>query len=132
MNISINKLITLINTLTIIITTVMIILLLVILYVNYQSKKPDKKKYAKKNIEVIEKALKLYKINFGKYPNSLEELTIAKQNHKPYLKELPSDPWNNSYFYSLLKNETYEIISYGADEKKGGIAEDEDIVKISE
>ena len=47
----------------------------------------------------------------------------------PYLKkEIPADSWGNLFVYrSPGRNGGYEIVSYGADGKEGGEADNADI-----
>lgn len=47
----------------------------------------------------------------------------------PYLDvyEIPQDPWDNDYVFSVNENGRYEIITYGADGQPGGDGENADI-----
>ena len=86
-------------------------------------------------IENLAAALDMFRFDVGRYPTTQEGLQALRQRpaglerwNGPYLKkEVPRDPWGNAYFYrSLDQNETYEIISYGADGMAGGSGENAD------
>ncbi len=94
---------------------------------------------AKQDIGAIVAALKLYKLDNGRYPSTeqgLKALTEkpgsepVPQNWKPggYLEKAPKDPWGNGYLYLMpgLKAEM-EVLSYGADGQQGGEGHDADI-----
>ncbi|SMB94714.1 type II secretion system protein G (GspG) [Desulfonispora thiosulfatigenes DSM 11270] len=55
---------------------------------------------AKADIKIIETAVELYKMDEGKYPDSLDKLKSK------YLKSIPNDPWDNDY--KLGKDGTVE------------------------
>ena len=97
---------------------------------------------AKIQIESIETALKLYKLDNGIYPDTeqgLEALVqppdsgnVPKNWRKGgYLEKgkVPKDPWGHDYVYMSpgVENE-YDIISYGADGEPGGEGDNADIV----
>ena len=96
---------------------------------------------AKLQIESVETALKLYKLDNGSYPETeqgLEALieqpetgTIPKKwRKKGYLEKgrLPKDPWGNNFVYlSPGVHDDYDIISYGADGVPGGEDKNKDI-----
>lgn len=58
---------------------------------------------ARADIANIGLALKMYEIDNGEYPSSLQSLIAnagAKNWHGPYLEQgLPKDPWGNDYQY---------------------------------
>lgn len=95
---------------------------------------------AKVDIQAIETALKLYKLDNSKYPTTdqgLEALISPPETGDAdnwreggYLdkKSLPKDPWSNPYIYlSPGLHGDYDIISYGADKMPGGEKENADI-----
>lgn len=96
---------------------------------------------AKVQIENLSSALKMYRIDNGKYPSTeqgLEALVsqpqtgdIPKKWKKGgYLakKQVPKDPWNNDYMYlSPGVHDDFDITSYGADGTAGGEDIDKDI-----
>ena len=84
----------------------------------------------------IKKAIQMFKIDNGFYPDSLMDLIEAPANANNwnpdgYLEaaSVPSDPWGNEYVYrrSSGGRRPYELISYGADGIDGGEEEAADI-----
>ncbi len=78
----------------------------------------------------IGQALKLYRLQHGKYPASggLQSLVTAGKDGKSYMDTLPKDPWGNDYVYlSPGVHGDFDILSYGADGKTGGSGFDADI-----
>ena len=94
---------------------------------------------AKSDIQAIETALDLYRLDNFKYPTTDQGLqALVTQPADPsltnyraggYLKSLPIDPWNGPYQYLSpgAGGQDYEIISYGRDGKPGGEGYDADI-----
>ena len=96
---------------------------------------------AKIQIEGLETALKLYKLDTGRYPDTEQGLEALVQmpdtgivpkkwREGGYLEKgkLPLDPWGNPFVYlSPGANGETDIISYGADGVPGGEGEDRDI-----
>ena len=93
------------------------------------------------DIQNLETALKLYKLDNGPYPGTEQGLqalvelpesgTIPKKWKKGgYLEKgrVPKDPWGNDFVYLSpgLKGD-FDIISYGADGVPGGEDENKDI-----
>lgn len=121
-----------------IIIVVIIMSLIAALVVPRLFKKVEKSKQqiAKTQIIMIENAVKMFKLDTGRYPSSDEGLKALlskpdKTNNwdGPYLeKGLPKDPWGGQYLYTYPgKNYVFEIISLGADGKEGGEGEDKDV-----
>lgn len=88
---------------------------------------------AQSQISMFESALDSYRLDMGRYPSSLDGLVNNDGNRDtwtgPYLsraQEVPLDPWNNDYHYTLNGRE-FVLISYGADGVSGGEEEDADI-----
>jgi general secretion pathway protein G len=96
---------------------------------------------ARLDITTFETALKLYKLDNGKYPSTEQGLQALvekpesgnvpkKWREGGYLEKgrVPRDPWDNEYIYLApgLKGD-FDIISYGADNVPGGEGEDKDI-----
>jgi general secretion pathway protein G len=89
---------------------------------------------ARVQIESIETALKLYKLDNGSYPTTeqglqaLVEAPTVGQLPKAwreggYLEKgrVPKDPWDNEFIYlSPGVNSDFDLISYGADGEPGG------------
>ena len=93
----------------------------------------------KHDIGAIIAALKLYKLDNGRFPSTEQGLKALVEKpatppltgnwkHGGYLEKMPKDPWGNAYLYLApgLKDEI-EIISYGADGQSGGEGYDADI-----
>ena len=96
---------------------------------------------AKMQIESIETALKLYKLDNGIYPDTEQGLqaliekpetgTLPKKwRNGGYLEKgkLPKDPWGNDFIYLCPgAHGDYDLISYGADGVQGGEDKNKDI-----
>jgi general secretion pathway protein G len=94
---------------------------------------------AKQDVGTIIQALKLYRLDIGRYPSTeqglkaLVEKPVSEpvpQNWKAggYLESLPKDPWGNVYQYSNPGTHgEIDVYSFGADGKPGGTALDTDI-----
>jgi general secretion pathway protein G len=80
-------------------------------------------------------ALDTYKLDVGKYPESLRLLIVTGEEEMrrwdgPYLKKkvIPRDPWGNAYVYVYPgENGDYDLSSYGKDGEEGGEGLDRDI-----
>ena len=92
---------------------------------------------AQVQIEDLERAAELFKLDVGRFPSNEEGLeALVRQPsgvrgwNGPYLRrsELPSDPWGNDYHYANPgQRNQVDIWSYGADGKPGGEGENADI-----
>ena len=96
---------------------------------------------AKMQIESLETALKLYKLDNGAYPSTDQGLeALVTQSETPpvprkwreggYLEKgkVPVDPWGNTFVYlSPGVHGDYDISSYGADGVSGGDDKNSDI-----
>ena len=96
---------------------------------------------AKMQIESLETALKLYKLDNGAYPSTDQGLeALVTQSETPpvprkwreggYLEKgkVPVDPWGNTFVYlSPGVHGDYDISSYGADGVSGGEDKNSDI-----
>lgn len=91
---------------------------------------------AKGDIQAMETALTLYKLDNFRYPsteqglNALVQKPAEARNWRPegYLKRLNKDPWGNDYqfVYPGTQGE-YDLYSFGADGQPGGEGPDADI-----
>jgi general secretion pathway protein G len=94
---------------------------------------------ARQDIATLTQALKLYRLDNGRYPTTEQglEALVRKPdtppvptNWKPggYIERLPKDPWGNPYQYLNpgLHGEI-DVFSYGADGRQGGEGVDADI-----
>lgn len=85
---------------------------------------------AKQDIGAISSALQLYKLDNYRYPTTdqgLEALVTqptsepTPKNWKPYLQQLPQDPWGRDYiFLSPGEHGDYDLYTLGADGEEGG------------
>jgi general secretion pathway protein G len=96
---------------------------------------------ARIQMESIETALKLYKLDNGSYPTTEQGLqglveppevgALARQwREGGYLEKgkIPKDPWGNEYVYLAPGAQgDFDLISYGADRQPGGEAENADV-----
>lgn len=86
---------------------------------------------ARQDINVLQSALELYRLDNFNYPSTqqgLEALVQRPSGDPPapgwkqaYIKSLPKDPWGNEYQYLNpgVKGEI-DIFSYGSDGRPGG------------
>ena len=94
---------------------------------------------AKQDIGTVIAALKLYKLDNGRYPTTDQGLKalIEKPSADPmpgnwkaggYLEKMPKDPWGHDYLYLNpgVKSEI-DVMSYGADGQQGGEGFDADL-----
>ena len=105
--------------------------------------RPDEARQAKARIQIesMETALKLYKLDNGSYPTTEQGLQalveppevgeLAKSwREGGYLEKgkIPKDPWGNEYIYlSPGTQGDLDLISYGADGEPGGEGKNKDI-----
>ena len=84
----------------------------------------------------IKEALKMFKLDNGKYPDTDEGIEALVSNpdadkypnysNSPYLERVPKDPWKKPFIY-IKTDKDFKIISYGPDRAEGGSGEDADI-----
>ena len=92
---------------------------------------------AKNDIRAIKSALDMYKLDNHRYPTTDQGLQalVEKPTSEPeppnwngYLDRVPTDPWGNSYQYlNPGKHGKVDIMSLGADGRKGGDGNNADI-----
>lgn len=96
--------------------------------------RPDQAKIVKvkEDIQSIDNALDLYKLDNGVYPSQAQGLkALVKKpttdpvpsNYAPggYLKRMPLDPWGHAYRYrNPGKHGEVDVFTYGANNKPGG------------
>jgi general secretion pathway protein G len=92
---------------------------------------------ARTDVSNLMNALKLYRLDNGRYPSSEQGLDalVSKPtvgtipgNWKPYLDKLPSDPWQHPYQYANPGvHGEIDVFSFGADGQPGGEGNDADI-----
>ncbi len=81
-------------------------------------------------MKTIANALKLYRLQNGKYPTSEEGLAalVRGGDGKRYLESMPKDAWGRDFVYlSPGVHGDFDILSYGADGQPGGTGIDADI-----
>jgi len=92
---------------------------------------------AKQDIAATMQALKLYRLDNGRYPSTEQGLAAlvtkpqsqpAPSNWQKYLDRVPKDPWGNVYHYLNpgVRGEI-DVFSLGADAQPGGSGPDTDI-----
>jgi len=105
--------------------------------------RPEEAKQVKARMDIqnLETALKLYKLDNGVYPSTEQGLQALveppetgvipkKWKEGGYLEKnrVPKDPWGNDFVYlSPGLQGDFDIISYGADGVPGGESENKDI-----
>jgi general secretion pathway protein G len=97
---------------------------------------------ARMQIESLETALRLYKLDNGYYPSTDQGLNALVQKPSTgripnrwrdggYLDkgQVPADPWGNPFIYLSpgIHNKDFDLSSNGADGEPGGDGEDQDI-----
>ena len=101
--------------------------------------RPEEARQAKARIQIesLETALKLYRLDNGSYPTTDQGLQALVETPEAgelarnwreggYLEKgrVPRDPWDNEYVYlSPGTQGEYDIISYGADGEPGGVVQ---------
>ncbi len=98
---------------------------------------------AKIQIQALENALNMYRLDNGEYPSTEQGLKALVE--KPsvgnipktwreggYLDKprVPKDPWKNDYAYlnpGVRNTNSFDLFSYGADGQPGGEGNDQDI-----
>jgi general secretion pathway protein G len=92
---------------------------------------------ARQDVAAVMQALKLYRLDNGRYPSSEQGLQalVSKptleplpSNWKSYLDRLPKDPWGNPY--QMLNPGIHgeiDVFTLGADAQAGGSGADADV-----
>jgi hypothetical protein len=50
------------------------------------------------DFEQLRQATRLFRMDYGRCPHDLEELTRPPAGGTPYLARIPQDPWGNPFF----------------------------------
>ncbi|MGQ0674475.1 MAG: type II secretion system major pseudopilin GspG [Rhodospirillales bacterium] len=93
---------------------------------------------AKMQVQNLEQALDLYRLDIGRYPTQEEGLKAlvarpgnAPKWNGPYLKggEVPADPWSRPFLYDMPSKRglAYDLYTLGADGARGGDGENADV-----
>lgn len=121
-----------------IMVVVVIIGILAALIVPRLMDRPDQARVvaARQDIAALMQALKLFKLDNGRYPSAeqgLQALVKPPQGGgampvTPYLDRLPNDPWGQPYQYQIPGTHgDIDVFSLGADSNPGGDAGNADI-----
>ncbi len=128
-------------TLVEVLVVIVILGILAALVVPRVLERPDEARViaAKNDIAAIIQALKLYRLDNGRYPTTDQGIAAlitrpsqppVPSNWKPngYLERLPKDPWGNQYQYLNpgVRGEI-DVFSFGADGQAGGTGFDADV-----
>jgi general secretion pathway protein G len=115
-----------------IMVVVIIIGILATIIVPQLASRPDQARRVKvtQDILAIENALNLYRLDNSNYPTTDQGLLAlvekpttppSPSNWKPYLKQLPKDPWGQTYNYlNPGEHGEIDIFSYGANGQVSG------------
>lgn len=91
---------------------------------------------ARQDIATLMQALKLYRLDNGRYPSASDGLRALLGEKAPdgaargrtYLDQLPNDPWGQPYQYlNPGVHAEIDVFSFGADGRAGGEGNDADI-----
>lgn len=95
---------------------------------------------AQAQIKMFKGSLETFRLDVGRFPTQAEGLAALNQApteerakarwRGPYLdQDLPRDPWDNAYVYSLpgANGQPFALYSLGADGKRGGEDTDADV-----
>lgn len=91
---------------------------------------------ARQDIGTLMQALKLYRLDNGRYPANDQGLQALRGTNPPgqpsggrtYLDHLPSDPWGTPYQYlNPGVHGEIDVFSFGADGRAGGEGNNADI-----
>lgn len=121
-----------------IMVVVVIIGILAALIVPRLMDRPDQARVvaARQDIAALMQALKLFKLDNGRYPSAEQGLQALVKPPEgggampvtPYLDRLPNDPWGHPYQYQIPGTHgDIDVFSLGADSKPGGDAGNADI-----
>lgn len=88
---------------------------------------------AKTQLIFFKKSLEYYYRENNDYPTTqqgLMELLNISKNGKPYIKFVKKDPWQEHFYYNCPgthNKNSFDLWTYGADKKPGGVDENTDI-----
>ncbi len=92
---------------------------------------------ARADIQAIEAALDIFRLDNFRYPSNAEGLrTLVERPDNPdilwpqggYMRRLPMDPWNRPYLYrNPGRNSEVDIYTLGRDGRDGGEGQDQDL-----
>lgn len=84
-----------------------------------------KAKTAQAQMQLLATAIDTFRLDVGEFPANLDELrksTKANWDGPYFSKDIPLDPWNNPYIYTVPGEDgaPYVLISYGQGGEPGG------------
>ncbi|HEX7606723.1 MAG TPA: type II secretion system major pseudopilin GspG [Usitatibacter sp.] len=88
---------------------------------------------AKIRIQQLVGQIEMYKLEVGRYPDSLQSLVKQPSGvdrwNGPYAKDADlKDAWGNDYRFTVPgTNKGFDLVSLGADNKEGGDGENRDV-----
>lgn len=74
---------------------------------------------AKVQVGQLAQGLEEYRVLVGEYPASLDDLVRPPGGLAPIRREIPNDPWGNSYQYRRTSRDAFELFSTGPDGRAG-------------
>ncbi len=99
-----------------------------------------KRRTAEAQVKMLKNSISALYLDIGRYPTSEEGLKLLStapmdENSKPFWKgpyldqDLPLDPWNTPYQYSIpgKNNRPFALYSFATDKQPGGTDNNEDI-----
>jgi len=118
----------------IVVITVLSLLMVVVAPQMFERADDAKHKAAQIQIDKVGNAIELYKLEVGRFPETLEDLVRKPDNADnwkgPYLKKkaLLQDPWERDLVYVQPgEHGRFDLLSLGSDGQPGGEAENADI-----
>ena len=118
------------------ITVVFILLAAIMAYVGpkiFEQMGKAKSAEARIRIQALVGNIELYRLEVGKYPDTLQALVKAPAGvdkwSGPYAKDADlKDAWGNDYRYTIPgQGKPFDLVSLGADGKEGGEGENRDV-----
>ena len=101
-----------------------------IVVVNVTSRSDDARiAAAKGDLGAIKTACSMFKVDIGRWPDSLDELINPPEDANgtihEYLGKLPEDPWGQEYYFEPT-DRGVRIYTFGGDQTEGGEGVDAD------
>jgi general secretion pathway protein G len=95
-----------------------------------------KQSVAKQKLSILEQAVQMFRLDYSRYPETLDELIErpgdipAEKWHTPSVKAKDLlDPWDNRFVYKCPGDHgPFDVSSLGADGQQGGEGENADVV----
>ena len=118
-----------------IVVTIIASLFAIVFQTVSQRRKKAQVALAKVLIGKVEQSISEFEFDCGFFPEALEDLVEPIEDCEswgpdPYLKngKIPKDPWNNKLVYRYNSDDnSFEILSLGADRREGGESFNKDI-----